>query len=154
MESDMTNINTKAALRTSDVRGTRRERGGALWLGVLGLLLCAWSRADAQAPVVAASRAATAILNRDRSMTAIKTADAPRSAPVARATPDDESIRPFHVNIPEQQLTELRRRIRETQWPEKETVSDQSQGVPLAAMQELARYWATDYDWPKGGGNA
>ena len=145
----MTNINTAAALRTSDVRGTRRERGGALWLGVLGLLLCAWSRADAQAPVVAASRDATAILNRDRSMTAIKTADAPRSAPVARATPDDESIRPFHVNIPEQQLTELRRRIRETQWPEKETVSDQSQGVPLATMQELARYWATDYDWRK-----
>ncbi|HKI01165.1 MAG TPA: alpha/beta fold hydrolase [Thermoanaerobaculia bacterium] len=58
-------------------------------------------------------------------------------------------MRPFHVSIPEEALTELRRRIVATQWPEKETVSDQSQGVPLATMQELARYWATDYDWRK-----
>jgi pimeloyl-ACP methyl ester carboxylesterase len=119
------------------------------WIGVLGLLLCASSRADAQDHVVTAGRDANAILNRDRRMTAIKTADAPRSAPVTRATPDDEPIRPFRVNIPQTQLTELRRRIHDTQWPEKETVSDQSQGVPLATMQELARYWATDYDWRK-----
>ncbi len=56
-------------------------------------------------------------------------------------------IRPFHVEIPQEQLDELRRRIAATQWPEKETVDDESQGVPLAMMQELARYWATDYDW-------
>src|SRR3954466_9485437 len=59
-------------------------------------------------------------------------------------------IRPFHVDIPEERLVDLRRRIAATQWPEKETVDDQSQGVPLATMQELARYWATDYDWRKG----
>ena len=58
-------------------------------------------------------------------------------------------IRPFHVDIPEEALDDLRRRIAATQWPEKETVADQSQGVPLATMQELARYWATDYDWRK-----
>jgi pimeloyl-ACP methyl ester carboxylesterase len=56
-------------------------------------------------------------------------------------------IRPFHIAIPEDKLTDLRRRIGAMQWPEKETVADQSQGVPLATIQELARYWATDYDW-------
>ena len=62
---------------------------------------------------------------------------------------DKNAIRPFHVNVPEEELTELRRRINATRWPEKETVSDQSQGVQLATIQELARYWATDYDWRK-----
>jgi pimeloyl-ACP methyl ester carboxylesterase len=62
---------------------------------------------------------------------------------------DKDAIRPFHVSIPEEKLVDLRRRIAATQWPEKETVADQSQGVPLATMQELARYWATDYDWRK-----
>jgi pimeloyl-ACP methyl ester carboxylesterase len=58
-------------------------------------------------------------------------------------------IRPFRVDIPDEALDDLRRRIAATQWPEKETVADQSQGVPLAMIQELARYWATDYDWRK-----
>ncbi|ASR10071.1 multidrug MFS transporter (plasmid) [Rhizobium leguminosarum bv. viciae] len=62
----------------------------------------------------------------------------------------ENEIRPFTYSASEAQLTELRRRIGETRWPEKETVSDQSQGVPLATMRELARYWATDYDWRKG----
>ena len=52
-------------------------------------------------------------------------------------------ISPFHVNVPEAELTELRRRINATRWPERETVTDASQGVQLATMQELARYWAT-----------
>jgi pimeloyl-ACP methyl ester carboxylesterase len=58
-------------------------------------------------------------------------------------------IRPFRIDVPEEDLGNLRRRIAATQWPEKETVADQSQGVQLATMQELARYWATDYDWHK-----
>ncbi|UOK59686.1 epoxide hydrolase [Bacillus sp. OVS6] len=62
---------------------------------------------------------------------------------------DKNAIRPFHVNVPESDLNELRRRILATKWPDKETVSDQSQGVQLATIQELARYWATDYDWHK-----
>jgi pimeloyl-ACP methyl ester carboxylesterase len=57
------------------------------------------------------------------------------------------TIRPFQIDIPEEALEDLRRRIAATQWPEKETVSDHSQGVPLAVMQKLARHWATDYDW-------
>jgi pimeloyl-ACP methyl ester carboxylesterase len=56
-------------------------------------------------------------------------------------------IRPFHIDIPEEKLTDLRRRIAATQWPEKETVADQSQGVQLATIQELARYWGSGYDW-------
>ena len=58
-------------------------------------------------------------------------------------------IRPFHVTAPEAELTDLRRRVSATKWPERETVTDQSQGVQLATMQKLARYWATDYDWRK-----
>jgi pimeloyl-ACP methyl ester carboxylesterase len=56
-------------------------------------------------------------------------------------------VRPFHVDIPDEALEDLRRRIAATNWPEKETVADQSQGVPLAMVQKLARYWMTDYDW-------
>src|SRR5213082_108998 len=62
---------------------------------------------------------------------------------------DKNAVRPFHVNIPEAELTELRRRINATRWPERETVTDQSQGVQLAFIQALARYWATEYDWRK-----
>jgi hypothetical protein len=62
---------------------------------------------------------------------------------------DESEIRPFHVNIPEAELTELRSRIVATKWPERETVTDASQGVQLATMQALARYWATEYDWRK-----
>jgi pimeloyl-ACP methyl ester carboxylesterase len=58
-------------------------------------------------------------------------------------------IRPFHVSFPEEQLTDLRRRIEATRWPEKETVADDTQGVQLATMKALASYWATDYDWRK-----
>src|SRR5262245_20142202 len=62
---------------------------------------------------------------------------------------DATTIRPFQVNIPESELTELRRRINATQWPDRETVADQTQGVQLATVQALARYWATEYDWRK-----
>jgi len=64
----------------------------------------------------------------------------------AQAT-DKTAIRPFRVSVPEAELTELRRRIKATRWPERETVADGSQGVQLAFMQALARYWATDYNW-------
>ena len=60
---------------------------------------------------------------------------------------DKTAIRPFQVNVPETELTELRRRIKATRWPERETVNDISQGVQLATMQKLADYWAKEYDW-------
>jgi len=62
---------------------------------------------------------------------------------------DSASIRPFSVNIPDADLDDLRKRIKATRWPERELVSDGSQGVQLATMQKLADYWATDYDWRK-----
>src|SRR5271169_2558531 len=62
---------------------------------------------------------------------------------------DDKAIRPFQIGFPEAELIELRRRVNATRWPERETVTDDSQGVRLAMMQELARYWGTDYDWGK-----
>jgi pimeloyl-ACP methyl ester carboxylesterase len=67
----------------------------------------------------------------------------------AAAANNDDALRPFRIDFPEERLADLRRRIAATQWPERETVTDQSQGVQLATMQELARYWATDYDWRK-----
>ena len=60
---------------------------------------------------------------------------------------DATAIRPFTIETPEADLEDLRARITATRWPEEETVADDSQGVPLATMQKLARYWATDYDW-------
>ena len=62
---------------------------------------------------------------------------------------NNSDIRPFSVNFPEADLIELRRRVNATRWPEKETVTDQSQGVQLATIQKLASYWATKHDWRK-----
>jgi pimeloyl-ACP methyl ester carboxylesterase len=62
---------------------------------------------------------------------------------------DDSAIRPFTIDVREEQLEDFRRRIAATRWPSKELVADRSQGVQLATLQELARYWTTDYDWRK-----
>ena len=67
----------------------------------------------------------------------------------ARAAAENSLIRPFHIKIPDEALVDLRRRIGATRWPERETVTDESQGVQLATIQELTRYWATKYDWRK-----
>jgi pimeloyl-ACP methyl ester carboxylesterase len=65
------------------------------------------------------------------------------------AATEGEAIRPFNVNFPDADLADLRRRIAATRWPEREQVSDASQGVQLATVQKLARYWATEHDWRK-----
>jgi pimeloyl-ACP methyl ester carboxylesterase len=74
----------------------------------------------------------------------VNTADDPRKPPAAT---NEKSIRPFHFQVSDEELADLRRRILATRWPDKETVGDQSQGVQLATIQELARYWTTAYDW-------
>jgi len=66
-----------------------------------------------------------------------------------RTTGDKSAIRPFQVGFSDAELADLRRRVNATRWPERETVADDSQGVRLALMQDLARHWATDYDWRK-----
>jgi pimeloyl-ACP methyl ester carboxylesterase len=63
------------------------------------------------------------------------------------AAAGDAAIRPFHINVPESELADLRRRLLATRWPDRETVSDRSQGVQLEKLQALVHYWATDYDW-------
>jgi pimeloyl-ACP methyl ester carboxylesterase len=82
-------------------------------------------------------------------MTELNTVDVPHRSPAARATTENESIRPFRFRASDEELADLRRRILATRWPEKEPVADFSQGVPLATMQKLAHYWATEYDWRK-----
>jgi len=63
------------------------------------------------------------------------------------AATDDTSVRPFQVNVPDEAIEDLRRRVAATRWPSGELVADRSQGVQLATVQELARYWTSDYDW-------
>src|SRR5262249_21157071 len=76
----------------------------------------------------------------------------PRST-AQTATPKEStgstSIRPFRLHASETELTDLRRRVKATRWPDQEAANDQSQGVPLATMQKLAHYWGTDHDWPR-----
>jgi len=69
--------------------------------------------------------------------------------PAAARAAAQGTIRPFHIEVPEEQLVDLRRRIATTRWPDRETVDDRSQGVQLAKIQELMRYWGSDYDWRK-----
>jgi pimeloyl-ACP methyl ester carboxylesterase len=73
----------------------------------------------------------------------------PGTMPAATASADDMSIRPFQFHASEEALADLRQRLVATRWPEKETVNDDTQGVQLATMQKLVRYWQTDYDWRK-----
>ena len=71
------------------------------------------------------------------------------AAPATGQAAEDRSIRPFNVHVPQAALDDLRRRVLATRWPDKETVADRSQGTQLAKLQELVRYWGTDYDWRK-----
>jgi pimeloyl-ACP methyl ester carboxylesterase len=80
---------------------------------------------------------------------AIAAAGAASLFPAAAPAAESDAIRPFRINVPEADLVDLRRRVLMTRWPDRETVADQSQGVQLARLQELVRYWGTDYDWRK-----
>jgi len=122
---------------------------GLLRIWALGFTLCTSLAALAYAQTASASHEARPPLNRSKTMTATNTADVRPNASVPRPASEDTSIRPFKVQVPDEALTDLRRRIRATRWPEKEPVTDASQGVQLATIQKLASYWATDYDWRK-----
>ena len=75
---------------------------------------------------------------------------APPLLPAANAqAAEDTSIKPFTIHVPEEELTQLKRRIQETRWPDPETVTDQSQGIQLAKLKPLVEYWGSDYDWRK-----
>jgi pimeloyl-ACP methyl ester carboxylesterase len=116
-------------------------------IGVLGGRLLAVACAAAGAVVLAAGA-----LPADRSEVVAATANQTKESTMrnlAMHNATDTTVRPFRVNVPDADLVDLRRRVAATHWPERETVSDESQGVRLATVQELARYWATDYDWRK-----
>src|SRR4029450_4954541 len=78
---------------------------------------------------------------REEALMAVSTSNEESTAAV-----EDAMVRPFRVEVPEEDLVELRRRLASARWPGKELVGDRSQGVQLATLQALARYWATDYD--------
>jgi pimeloyl-ACP methyl ester carboxylesterase len=92
----------------------------------------------------------SSLLNRRDLLAASAAASVLNVFPVGVAKAGEgEAIRPFRINISEEQLVDLRGRINATRWPDRETVDDESQGVQLATMRELARHWQTDYDWRK-----
>src|SRR5258707_2325254 len=126
--------------------------------GVSALMPAGPSSANAIQPpreITMRARSGCEIINQDRrqllsaAAMGIAAAGAASLFPAypAQAATSDE-IRPFRVNVPEEQLVDLRRRIAATRWPDRETVTDRSRGVPLAKFQEL-HYWGTDYDWRK-----
>lgn len=113
---------------------------GLAWAAnVLGLLLLAVSVNAQAVPTVEGKAVGT-----EKAASTAQIKKAPNTA-----ASEDQAIRPFRVNIPEEALADLRRRIAATRFPDKETVTDQSQGVRLAKFQELIGYWGTDYDWRK-----
>ena len=137
-------------------RATRRRgRATAATAGVFGLVLlaalcdaqtvpAAGAEASVSNPLPAKLRAAAdADANRPLRTVTIMTQRDPLPS---TATP---AVRPFHIRVPEEALVDLRRRLAATRWPERETVDDASQGVQLATLQALVRYWGTDYDWRK-----
>ena len=94
---------------------------------------------------------ASKVIDQDRRGTAAMTiamvSAANLAAPLPAAAVGREEIRPFRIKFAEEMLNDMRRRINTTRWPDRETVTDESQGVQLAAIKEIARYWGTDYDW-------
>ncbi|HKH94546.1 MAG TPA: epoxide hydrolase [Gemmatimonadaceae bacterium] len=83
-------------------------------------------------------------------MTQLSTIDQPQAMPATHAATEDASIRPYRAHVSEAAIVDLRRRLQMTRWPDKETVTDASQGAQLAQLQELVRYWGNGYDWRKG----
>ena len=90
---------------------------------------------------------ASTLVRRTDTAASVTNVAAVATATVAAAAKSSSAIRPFRVSVPEAALVELRTRIAATRWPERETVADASQGVQLGTIQELARYWVTEYDW-------
>lgn len=98
----------------------------------------------AEANAVRRFRSVTTMIQKETAMNQLNTVQLD-AAPDTATT----AVRPFRINIPEAALVDLCRRVLATRWPDRETVTDQSQGVQLAKIQELVRYWGTDYDWRK-----
>ena len=106
--------------------------------------LAGWAGATALGFVLFASPAFA-----QNDSTQAKASVASQNQPTRSTTAGDDSIRAYRVHVSEKDIKNLRRRLAATRWPDQETVTDRSQGVQLAKMKELVRYWETDYDWRK-----
>jgi hypothetical protein len=155
-ENTMTQLenlpNTGKALVTSGVGPLSRLLivfiAAAVSLALPAIALAQRSAKPGQ-PTEGSSKTRVAKINMNKKENTLNQPSTATQLKSARSTAAD-AIRPFpKTHVPQEAIDKLRRRIADTQWPEKETVADSSQGVPLATMQELARYWATDYDWRK-----
>ena len=145
----MRNLDSENSGTPSSARRPRDSTARRACVCCLGVAVCLVLPTLLHAQVDTASREARTTLNRSKDMTAVNAIDAPRTMPATRAQKEDVSIRPFRFTASDKALTDLRQRIKATRWPSKETVGDRSQGVQLEVMQNLARYWATNYDWRK-----
>jgi pimeloyl-ACP methyl ester carboxylesterase len=112
-------------------------------------LLSLCSPPMAQAQTATSSRQARPTLSQGPTMTQLTAANESAAGPTSGEGTNDEHIRPFRARISDAAITDLRRRLAATRWPTKELVKDRSQGVQLATLKELARYWSTEYDWRK-----
>jgi pimeloyl-ACP methyl ester carboxylesterase len=124
-------------------------RGGARALRLLALALTvsAPTAAAAQTPAAAAGLGPASVRDREPSTTAHHAAPAPHEPPAPSMRASSDAIRPFRVRVSDDDLADLRRRIQATRWPDRETVTDRSQGARLDKVQALVRYWGTGYDW-------
>ncbi len=132
-----------------DAARARRSAARILRDCALLLAMCASPAVLAHAQDATVSRDPRATLNAGTNMTELKTADAPLQVTAPEIRTADTSIRPFRVRVPDADLADLRRRLAATRWPTRELVKDRSQGVQLATLRELVRYWATEHDWRK-----
>jgi pimeloyl-ACP methyl ester carboxylesterase len=132
----------------SVIGGSRQARqvAGRL-LGICAFNVVLGASLSAQASTTSREARATPIGR--EIMTELNAVAPPLATLAPRAATMDTSIRPFRVQVSDEALADLRRRVQMTRWPEKEPVADQSQGVQLATVQKVARYWTTDYDWRK-----
>ena len=145
----MRNLDSENGVITGSARRDRDSTARRTCICCLGVAVCLVLPTPLHAQVDTASREARATLNRSNDMTAVNTIDAPRTTTATSTPKEDVSIRPFRFTASDEALADLHRRVQATRWPSKETVGDRSQGVQLSTVQNLARYWATDYDWRK-----
>jgi pimeloyl-ACP methyl ester carboxylesterase len=145
----MIHLGTGPHLGASHAARTRVSMA-RLCISALGLAFSLSSPGLAEAQTAASSRQARPTLTREANMTQLDTVDAPAAAAASREAPSDDAIRPFRARVSDADVADLRRRLKATRFPDKETVADASQGAQLAKLKELVRYWGTEYDWRKG----
>src|SRR5918999_1645043 len=131
--------------RTAALENAHRWDGASrLCMYALGIAIYAGTPALAQ---IRTASQGTPTPSQEGKMAPATTAEAARTAATVRTTAEANAVRPFRVNVSDDAVADLRRRLQATRWPTKELVKDRSQGVQLATLKELTRYWATEYDW-------